>query len=285
VVLGFDAGQVGAAFAVPGPAMAQRLVRAKRRIKDAGIPFAVPDRSRMPERLASVLEAVYGCYALDWRTTSAPTVRESMAAEARHLAVTLTTLLPEEPEVWGLAALISLSLARADVGPGAFVPLDEQDTTRWSRPLIEAGDAQLRRAAAVRRGPVGRFELEAAIQSAHAERAVTGTVDWAAVRTLYAALVEVAPTLGSRVALAAATGRVDGPRAGLAVLDGIEDPALSRFQPAWATRAALLADAGDRAAAATYEKAISLSTDPAVRAWLRAQADRQAGGHSSASSA
>ncbi|MBO9524264.1 MAG: hypothetical protein J7518_22220 [Nocardioidaceae bacterium] len=286
VVLGFDADQVGAAFAVPGLTMAQRLVRAKRRIKDAGIPFAVPDRSRMPGRLGSVLEAVYGCYAIDWRGTSAPTVHESMAAEARYLADTLTTLLPEEPEVWGLAALITLSLARAGARTEDFVPLDEQDTALWSRPMIAQGEEQLRRAGRVRAaGRVGRFELEAAIQAVHAERAETGTVDWPAVRTLYAALVEIAPTLGARVALAAATGRVDGPRSGLSVLDGIEDPGAGRFQPYWATRAGLLALAEDPAAASSYEKAISLTTDAQVRAWLGAQLADQPGGHSSASSA
>ena len=273
-VLGFEATQIGQAFAVPGPTMAQRLVRAKRRIRDAGIPFVVPDRSHLPSRLVPVLEAVYGCFAIDWRGTSAPTVRESMAGEAQYLAVTLAELLVDEPEAWGLAGLITLALART--GPDeAFVPLDEQDTRRWDRALLAEGDDYVRRAAAVRgERQIGRFELEAAIQSVHSARATTGSLDRAALRTLHEALVAVAPTLGARVALAAATAQVDGPVAGLAVLDAIEDPAVGRFQPAWATRAALRAEAGDVTAAVTaYDKAISLTTDGPTRRWLE---DRRA---------
>jgi RNA polymerase sigma-70 factor (ECF subfamily) len=272
VVLGFDAAQVAAAFALPAPTMAQRLVRAKRRIRDTGIAFSIPDRAQLSGRLEPVLEAVYGCFAIDWRGSSAPTVRESMAGEARYLAVTLAELLGDQPEAWGLAALITLSLARTRSLPGeAFVPLDDQDTAGWSAALIAEGDDHLRRAAAARGAgqAVGRFELEAAIQSVHCARAVTGDVDWPALRTLYRALVVVAPTLGARVALAAATSKVDGPAAGLAELDDLEEPAAGRFQPAWATRAALLAEAGDaRAAGAAYEKAISLTTDAPTRRWL-----------------
>jgi predicted RNA polymerase sigma factor len=274
-VLGFEAGQIGEAFAVPGPTMAQRLVRAKRRIREAGIPFSVPDRSLMPSRLAPVLEAVYGCFAIDWRGSSAPVIRESMADEARYLAVTLADLLDDEQDAWGLAALITLSLARAAGRAGdEFVPLGEQDVRLWDVAMLAEGDRLLQRASAVRGHdrPIGRFELEAAIQSVHSARATTGVVDWQAVRILHQALVAVAPTLGARVALAAATSRVDGPAAGLAVLDAIDDPAVQRFQPAWATRAALLAEAGDRrAAVAAYDKAISLTTDVPARRWLEAR--------------
>lgn len=276
-VLGFEASQVAEAFAVPPPTMAQRLVRAKRRIRDAGVPFAVPDRSTMASRLAPVLEAVYGCYAIDWRGSSAPTVRESMAGEAQYLAVTLAGLLGDEPEAWGLAALITLSVARARArAGGAYVPLEDQDVTLWDAGMLAEGDRHLLRAAAARRDgqAVGRFELEAAIESVHSARAATGVVDWAALSTLHRALVAVAPTLGARVALAAVTGHVDGPRAGLAVLDAIDDPALQRFQPGWATRAALLAAAADTPAAVTaYDKAVSLTTDAATRRWLE---DRRA---------
>jgi RNA polymerase sigma-70 factor (ECF subfamily) len=274
-VLGFDAAQVAEAFAIPAPTMAQRLVRAKRRIRDTGIPFALPDRSQLEARLEPVLEAVYGCFAIDWRGSSGPTVRESMAGEAQYLAVTLAELLRDEPEAWGLAALVTLSLARWQGRPGgSFVPLEDQDPAAWSAALIAEGDRLLLRAASTRVDgrPIGRFELEAAIQSVHCARAATGTVDWSALRSLYRALVAVAPTLGARVALAAATSQVAGPAAGLAELEAIDDPAAGRFQPAWATRAALLAESGDAPAAeAAYEKAISLTTDAPTRTWLEAR--------------
>ncbi|HEY9499288.1 MAG TPA: DUF6596 domain-containing protein [Terrimesophilobacter sp.] len=269
-VLGFESRQIASAFAIPEPAMAQRLVRAKRRIRDARIPFTVPLRQDMPARLPAVLEAIYGAYAIDWMLVSGETVRESLSAEALYLASTLAELLENEPEAFGLAALIALSLARADarVADGRHVPLDEQDTSRWDAALVAQGEAWLGRAHDL--GRVGRFQLEAAIQSVHCARARSGMTDWAALQKLYEALVALAPTLGARVSLAATIGRTDGPLAGLASLDAIEDAAVARFQPAWATSAHLLALAGrpDEAAAA-YRKAASLTTDPVIREYLR----------------
>jgi predicted RNA polymerase sigma factor len=279
-VLGVDARDIAAAFAVPAPTMAQRLVRAKRRIRDARIPFRIPGRDEVPGRLPPVLEAVYGAYAIDWRG-AAPEVRGSLTGDALTLALLLAHLLPE-PEVLGLAALLCFSVARADAREvdGAFVPLDEQDVARWDTALIERGEALLRRALAGSdgrpAGPPGRFRLEAAVQSVHCARARTGRTDWPALLTLHRALLRVAPTLGGRVALAAVLARVEGPEAGLAELDEIaaSDPVSSRFQPLWATRAHLLAEAGAAdAARAAYDKARSLTTDPALRAFL---ADRAA---------
>jgi RNA polymerase sigma-70 factor (ECF subfamily) len=270
-VLGVEAADIAAAFAVPAPTMAQRLVRAKRRIRDARIPFRIPARPEVPARLPPVLEAVYGAYAIDWRG-AAPEVRGSLTGDALTLALLLADLLPE-PEVLGLAALLCFSLARADAreDDGAFVPLDEQHVARWDGALIERGEALLRRALAEGTDPPGRFRLEAAIQSVHCARARTGRTDWPALVTLHRALLRVAPTLGGRVALAAVVARVDGAEAGLAALDEIaaSDPASGRFQPLWATRAHLLAalGAGD-AARAAYDKARSLTTDPALRAFL-----------------
>lgn len=267
-VLGLDVKTIAPAFAIPATTLGQRLVRAKRRIRAARIPFALPGRSAMPARLVAVLEAIYGAYAIDWWLVSGRTTRDSLAWEAHYLAVTLAELLGDEPEAFGLAALLSYSLSRAGARTGGeYVPLEAQDPATWDHELIRLGESYLKRAHTL--GRIGRFQLEAAIQSVHCARANTGVTDWAALRTLYAALVEVAPTLGARVAFAATIGRTAGPAAGLAALDQIDDTRVRTFQPAWATRAHLLAEAGRaREAREAYARAIRLTTDPAARAYL-----------------
>ncbi|WP_041833634.1 RNA polymerase sigma factor [Actinoplanes sp. N902-109] len=273
-VLGVTAKDIARAFAVPAATMLQRLVRAKQRIRDAGIPFVIPDRSAMPARLTAVLEAVYAAYAIDWHGIAAATERRLLAAEALFLAETLATLLPAEPETLGLAALICLSSARsAAQGTGEFVALGDQDPAAWDGGLIERGERYLHRAH--RHGRIGRFQLEAAIQSVHCARRSTGSTDWAALRVLHQGLLEVAPTLGAAVSLAAVLEHTDGPGAGLALLDTLDGAAARRFQPAWATRAHLLAAAGRAdAAREAYTKAISLTTDRAVRDHLTAARQR-----------
>jgi RNA polymerase sigma-70 factor (ECF subfamily) len=255
LVLGFDADHMARAFAIPATTLAQRLVRAKRRIKALGIRFEVPDRSVMADRLPPVLEAIYGAFAID----------EAMRGEALYLARTLSGLLDDEPEALGLAALLSLSMSRRTAGP--FVPLDQQDVGDWDRDLIAAGEQLLRRAHLG--GRIGRFQLEAAIQSVHCDRARTGVTDDEALRRLHVALIGIAPTLGARVSLAAIVGRLDGPAEGLRMLDEIGD---AGFQPAWATRAHLLAQTGRFEAAATaYAEAIALTPDGGIRDFLSAR--------------
>jgi RNA polymerase sigma-70 factor (ECF subfamily) len=269
-VLGVDSASIAAAFAVEPATMAQRLVRAKKRIRNAGIPFVVPQRQQLAERLPAVLEAVYGAYAIDWQPSSGVLPIDTLSAEALHLALTLAELLPGEPEVLGLAALVCLSesrrAARRDAG-GGYVPLDRQDPASWDRALIGRGEQLLDRAHAL--GRPGRFQYEAAIQSAHCSRVAGAPTDPVVVRRLYRALVLVAPSLGARVALAALDGEIDGPQAGLATLDRV---AGDRFQPAWALRAHLLEAAGRQAEAAeAYRVAIGLTSDPAVVDHLRAR--------------
>ncbi|SUE30136.1 RNA polymerase ECF-type sigma factor [Nocardia farcinica] len=264
-VLGFDSSQVARAFAVSPAAMQQRLVRAKRRIRDARIPFVVPGRNALTERLPPVLEAIYGCHALTWREGT-----RSLAGEARYLAVTLATLLADEPEAWALAALTTLVAARNSPADTVFRPLDAQDPADWDPRLIIEGEDYLRRAERPGSAP-GRFQLEAAIHAVHCARLTTGDTDWQALRTLYTALVAVAPTLGSRTAHAAVLGRTDSAEDGLCLLDRLS-PERERFQPYHATRADLLARAGRFAeAAAAYDTAATLTDDPAVREFLRAR--------------
>lgn len=266
-VLGIDSAAIARAFSLPPATLAQRLVRAKRRIREARIPFAVPDE--FDERLPAVLEAVYGAWAIDWQLEPQGAPIESLAAEALHLALVLADLLPGEPEALGLAALICLSESRRPArrtDRGEFVPLDDQDTRLWDSAMIARGEALLRGAHAF--GRPGRYQYEAAIQSTHCARAHGGRADWAALRKLHRALLRVAPSLGAAVSLAVVDGRLDGPEAGLVALDGIADPAMTHFQPAWTARAHLLVEAGRPAAAEAYRRAIDLTTDPGVIRYL-----------------
>ncbi len=271
-VLGFTAAEIARAFAVPTATMATRLVRAKQRIRTEGIPFVVPGRTELPARMDAVLEAVYGAYVIDWSTGPSP---RALPSGALDLAEVLAGLVPDDPEAQGLAALVQLSAARVparSAPDGTFVPLAEQDPSRWDRALIEAAHAHLRTAHA--RGTLGSFQLEAAIQALHCARVDGRPVDWHTVRSLHEALRALAPSHGNLASLAAAIAEDEGPAAGLALLDEHAE-GLRRFQPAWATRAELLARLGRREeAVAAYDRAIALTHVTAERVYL---ALRQAG--------
>ncbi len=277
-VLGFDAGAIASAFLTAPAAMRQRLVRAKRKIRDAGIPFRVPDRDELGERLDAVLDAIYAAFAEGWTDPAGTLVRRrDLADEAIWLGRLVLALLPDEPEALGLVALMLHAEARRPArrdALGGYVPLAEQDPQHWQAALIEEGEALLRRASAM--GRIGRFQLEAAVQSAHAARRHTGRIDWRAILTLYDALLAETGSPVVAINRAVALGEIEGPDAGLAALDRLAgDRRLGDYQPYWAARAGLLArTADDGAADAAYERAIGLEPDPAVRRFL---AERRAG--------
>ncbi len=270
-VLGLDAGRIAHAFLVPPKTMGQRLFRAKTKIRDGGIQFEIPQERDLPERLDAVLEAIYAAFGISWDDMFGIDPRgRDLAEEAIWLARVLLQLMPSEAEVQGLLALMLHSEARRSARralDGRYVPLSEQDPKQWSLPLIEEAERHL--ADAFKRGRSGRFQLEAAIQSVHSERAHTDRTDWAAIALFYEQLVRISPALGTRVGYAAAVAEAERPEAGLAVLDPIAQDAVSHYQPYWAVRAHLLQRLGKkREAADAYDRAIGLAEDPAVREFL-----------------
>jgi RNA polymerase sigma-70 factor (ECF subfamily) len=270
-VLGLDAARIAQAFLVSPTTMGQRLVRAKTKIRSGGIQFEVPQERELPQRLDAVLEAIYAAFGIGWDDMAGvdQSGRE-LAEEAIWLGRVLLQLMPREAEVRGLLALMLHCEARrrARRGPdGRYIPLLEQDSQQWSLPLIKEAEGHLAEAAS--RGRTGRFQLEAAIQSVHAERAHSGRTEWPAIMLFYEQLVRISPTLGTRTGYAAAVGEASGPEAGLVLLDEIHPDAISAYQPYWAVRAHLLQRLGKTSEAANaFDRAIGLAEDPAVRQFL-----------------
>lgn len=271
-VLGFDAATIAQAFLVSPATMGQRLVRAKAKIRDAGIPFRIPGRDELPERLDAVLAAAYAAFSAGWADPLGVDVqRKGLADEAIWLARLIVELLPEEPEALGLLALLlhleARRLARRDES-GRFVPLMEQDPARWQTTSMEEADGLLRQAS--RHRCIGRYQLEAAIQSAHAVRRRSGRSDWAALEQLYDRLFDLTRSPVVALNRAVVIAELHGAPAGLAALDIIAgDKRLSDYQPYWAARADLLARLSDKAAANdAYQRAIGLESDPAIRNFL-----------------
>ena len=270
-VLGLDAARIARAFLVSPATMGQRLVRAKTKIRDGGIQFEVPQERELPQRLDAVLEAIYAAFGIGWDDMAGVDQRgRDLAEEAIWLARVLLQLMPGEAEVRGLLALMLHCEARrpARRGPdGRYVPLSEQDSQKWSLPLIEEAERHLTEASS--RSRAGRFQLEAAIQSVHAERARSGRTEWGAIKLFYEQLMRISPTLGTRTGYAAAVGEANGPEAGLAALDGIDPDDVSAYQPYWAVRAHLLQRLGKTSeAVGAFDRAIGLAEDPAVKQFL-----------------
>lgn len=277
-IIGLEVKEIAPLFCTPVATMAQRLVRAKTKIRDAGIPFAIPEPGEWPERLEAVLEAVYGVYCAGFEDAF-DTFEEHRLAdrglEAMYLADVLTTLLPDEPEALGLASMIAFSASRAEARTpgGRFVPLDEQDTSQWNDALIRRGAMWLERAAGF--GRIGRFQLEAAVHAVHADRRRTGVTDWRAIAQLYEGLLQLAPTLGVVVARAFVISKVATAEAGLKALALIDATNLEQFAPALACRAHLRERVGDVAGARVdLSAAISLLAPGAARTFLETQRDR-----------
>jgi len=270
-VLRVDAARIASAFLVSPAAMSQRLVRAKNKIRDAGIPFRVPEPPELEERVSFVLDAIYAAYTTGWESLmETASTHHALASEAIALGRMLTQLMPREPEAHGLLALMLHCEARREAryaSDGDFVPLDRQDTALWSQSMIDEAETHLHSAAAFKR--MGRYQLEAAIQSVHANRAKTGHIDWKEIALLYEGLVRIAPRIGSLVGRAVAIAQTGEPAVGLAALDGIPSEQTADYQPYWAARGHLLRllNRNDEAVEA-FNRAASLTDDPALREYL-----------------
>ncbi len=273
VVLGLDAATIASSFLTSPATMGKRLVRAKEKIRQAGIPFQIPGREELPARLDTVLDAIYATFTEGWADPGGTdVVRRDLTEESLFLARLVVELLPEAPEPLGLLALMLHAEARRRARRtegGEYVPLAEQDTELWDSQMILEAEALLRRASAL--ASIGRYQLEAALQSAHVYRCRIGQDNWADVVQLYDALFALVGSPVVAINRALAIAELHGPAAALqAMPDAAADARLAEYQPYWAARAQLLAKSGasDEARKA-YQMAIGLERDSAVRRFLQ----------------
>jgi RNA polymerase sigma-70 factor (ECF subfamily) len=274
-VLGLDAATIASAFLTAPATMGQRLVRAKARIKLTAIPFRLPELADLPERLEAVLDAIYATFSAGWTDPGGtePSPRD-LAQEAIFLCRVAVSLLPGEPEALGLLALMLYAEARRAArrtAGGDYVPLEQQSVQDWNAAMIAEAEALLSHASAI--GRVGRFQLEAAVQSAHVIRRRTGRSDWPAIVRLYDGLAALTGSPVVAINRAVALAETSGAAIALLALDALaDDPRLAAYQPYWAARAVLLAKTAKTAEAkAAYQRAIGLEPDPAVRRFLSAR--------------
>jgi RNA polymerase sigma-70 factor (ECF subfamily) len=268
-VLGLDAARIASAFLMSPAAMGQRLVRAKNKIRQAAIPLRIPERDELPERLETVLDAIYAAFSEGWLDAAGTDVaRRDLAEEAIYLCRLVTAMLPQEPEALGLLALMLYAEARRKArrsNEGAYIPLAEQEISLWDCTHIAEAEAALLKASSI--GAIGRYQLEAAIQSAHIARRREGIHNWTAVVKLYDALLAITNSPVAAINRAVALAEMAGPAAGLAALNAVNaDPRILEYQPYWAARADLLARTGSHHQARdAYEIAIGLERDDSVR--------------------
>lgn len=271
VVLGLDAAAIAQAFLTEAATMGQRLSRAKTKIRDARIAFQVPTGDELPRRLFAVLEAIYAAYSRGWDDIDGGDEhRRGLVDESIWLARLLIDLLPEEPEALGLLSLMQFCEARRPArrdANGDYVPISAQDPQAWVPAHLTEAQRLLARAA--RLGRIGRFQLEAAVQAAHVERAESGRTDWEAIALLYEGLVRIAPTVGALLGRAAAVGEARGADAGLALLLEIPESVVAAHQPYWAVRGHLEQRLDRHAEALSHlDRALELTEDGAVRRFL-----------------
>lgn len=276
VVLGLDAAAIARAFLLAPATMGQRLSRAKTKIRDAGIAFEVPAGVDLSVRLEAVLQAIYAAYGSGWDDVTGVDPRtRGLTREAIWLVRVLRQLLPDEPEVDGLLALMLYCEARRRArrsADGRYVPMSEQVTSLWSAARLDEANRLL--AAAATKARAGRFQLEAAIQAAHIDRLSGRPAGWRAIALLYEGLVRVAPTLGALIGRAAAVAEAQNAAAGLALLDRLAPDDVQDYQPYWAVRGHLLQGLGQHAdARAALARAMKLTADPAIRAFLSGRRD------------
>lgn len=272
LVLGIDASRIASAFVVKPSTMGQRLTRAKAKIRSDRLTFTMPDVEELPKRLDAVLDSIYAAYGSGWDDLAGVDPRRrGLADEAVYLGRLLAARMPDEPEAQGLLALMlhceARQQARRDKS-GNYIPLSEQDTSLWSASLMKEAENGLHKAA--RSGRIGRFQLMAAIQSVHAQRAYTGRTEWKEIALLYEGLSRLSPTLGVLVGRAAAVAEAYGPREGMALLEAIPPAKMDGYQPYWALAAHLHGRMGNLEEARTaYSRAIGLCEDRSVRQFLR----------------